>query len=126
MKNIAITSHFNSVRVTPSLLASRVRVIGAGVCLVGKRLGSVEAHTGYGVGEGGAYNLRLGESSGGNTIGLRFLARHLVTFNFPKRMMYLKRTSVGPLADGQNISLFRNAEIAVLAPEKNSPPLRAK
>jgi len=33
-------------------------------------------------------------------IGLQFLARHLVTFNFPKRVMYLKRTSVGPLADG--------------------------
>ncbi len=34
-----------------------------------------------------------------NLIGLQFLARHLVTFNFPKRMMYLKRTSVGPLLD---------------------------
>jgi hypothetical protein len=33
-----------------------------------------------------------------NFIGLEFLARHLVTFNFPKRIMYLKRTSVGPLA----------------------------
>jgi hypothetical protein len=45
-------------------------------------------------------DLRLWESSGGNTIGLRFLARHLVTLNFPKRIMYLKRTSVGPLPDG--------------------------
>ena len=33
-----------------------------------------------------------------NAIGLRFLARHLVTFDFPKRTMYLKRVSVGPLA----------------------------
>ena len=33
-----------------------------------------------------------------NTIGLRFLARHLVTLNFPKRTMYLKRVSAGPLA----------------------------
>jgi len=33
-----------------------------------------------------------------NLIGLQFLARHLVTFNFPKGTMYLKRTSVGPLA----------------------------
>jgi hypothetical protein len=32
-----------------------------------------------------------------NGIGLRFLARHLVTFDFPKRTMYLKRTSIGPL-----------------------------
>ncbi len=30
-------------------------------------------------------------------IGLRFLARHLVTLNFPKRMMYLKQTSIGPI-----------------------------
>ena len=31
-----------------------------------------------------------------NWMGLRFLARHLVTFNFPKRTMYLKKTSAGP------------------------------
>ena len=34
-----------------------------------------------------------------NLVGLRFLARHLVTFNFPKRTMYLQRQSVGPLAN---------------------------
>jgi hypothetical protein len=33
-------------------------------------------------------------------IGLRFLARHLVTLNFPKQMMYLQPRSVGPLPDG--------------------------
>lgn len=32
-----------------------------------------------------------------NGIGLRFLARHLVTFDFPGKTMYLKRTSTGPL-----------------------------
>jgi len=32
-------------------------------------------------------------------LGLRFLARHLVTFDFPKGMMYLKPTSRGPLLD---------------------------
>jgi|GEM_PF-696961 len=42
-------------------------------------------------------NLLVGNS--GNIIGLRFLARHLVTFDFPKGMMYLKQTSVGPLVD---------------------------
>ena len=47
-------------------------------------------------------DLRLWEYSGANTVGLRFLARHLVTLNFPKRIMYLKRTSVGPLADGRS------------------------
>ena len=36
-------------------------------------------------------------SHGRNIIGLRFLARHLVTLDFPRRTLYLKRTSVGPL-----------------------------
>src|ERR1051326_8157390 len=40
---------------------------------------------------------------GHNLVGLRFLARHRVTLNFPKRTMYLQRTSVGP------ISLERNS-----------------
>jgi len=30
-------------------------------------------------------------------IGIRFLARHLVTLDFPKRTMYLQRQSIGPL-----------------------------
>lgn len=34
-----------------------------------------------------------------NMLGLKFLARHLVTFNFPKLIIYLKQTSVGPFAD---------------------------
>jgi len=38
-----------------------------------------------------------------NFIGLRFLARHLVTFNFPKGTMFLQRQSVGPLME-QSIS----------------------
>jgi hypothetical protein len=37
--------------------------------------------------------------NGANLIGLGFLARHLVTFDFPKQAMYLKQTSVGPLVD---------------------------
>jgi hypothetical protein len=32
-------------------------------------------------------------------IGLRFLARHLVTLDFPRHTLYLKRTSTGPLLD---------------------------
>lgn len=32
----------------------------------------------------------------GDLIGLPFLARHLVTFNFPKRMMYLKQETSAP------------------------------
>ena len=34
-----------------------------------------------------------------NSLGLRFLARHLVTFDFPNETMYLKRTSIGPLME---------------------------
>ncbi len=34
-----------------------------------------------------------------NWIGLRFLARHLVTFDFPRAVMYLKQTSSGPLTE---------------------------
>ena len=32
-------------------------------------------------------------------LGLAFLARHLVTLDFPRQTLYLKRTSIGPLAD---------------------------
>jgi len=35
----------------------------------------------------------------GNVVGLRFLARNLVTLNFPKQTMYLKQRSVGPLPE---------------------------
>lgn len=34
-----------------------------------------------------------------NGIGLRFLARHLVTLDFPEQTLYLKRVSEGPLVD---------------------------
>jgi len=37
--------------------------------------------------------------SGINSLGLRFFARHLVTFDFPKQTMYLRRTSAEPLFD---------------------------
>jgi hypothetical protein len=43
-------------------------------------------------------NLTVQIGKHANMIGLRFLARHLVTLNFPKRTMYLKQTSVGPQA----------------------------
>ena len=66
-------------------------------------------------------DLRLWKYSGGNTIGLRFLARHLVTFNFPKRTMYLKRTSVGPLIDESSSTnaapgIGRNEELKAATP----------
>jgi hypothetical protein len=34
-----------------------------------------------------------------NLLGLRFLARHLVTLNFPRRTLWLRRESAGPLPD---------------------------
>jgi hypothetical protein len=43
--------------------------------------------------------LRIG--TGWNALGLRFMARHLVTFDFPKRRVYLKQTSVGPFTGVQ-------------------------
>ncbi len=48
--------------------------------------------------DGQAYtDLNIGTE--GNILGLGFLARHLVTFDFPRRIMYLKKTSAGPLLD---------------------------
>jgi hypothetical protein len=41
--------------------------------------------------------LKLGTSRNANWLGLRFLARHMVTLDFPGQTLYLKRTSVGPL-----------------------------
>ncbi len=42
-------------------------------------------------------NLLVGE--GASLMGLRFLARHLVTLDFPDRMMYLKQAMVGSWTD---------------------------
>jgi hypothetical protein len=38
-------------------------------------------------------------ATGANVVGLRFLARHLVTLDFPKQTLYLKKRNVGPLVD---------------------------
>jgi len=43
-------------------------------------------------------DLKLAETR--QVLGIRFLARHLVTFDFPGGKMYLKQTSTGPLAEG--------------------------
>jgi Aspartyl protease len=60
-----------------------------------------ENYTNLLIGDGGT---NFSKGQGGNEMGLRFLARHLVTFDFPKEKMYLKQTSVGPLVDGKIIS----------------------
>ena len=40
-----------------------------------------------------------------NLLGLQFLARNLVTFNFPKQVMYLKQENIGPLAPGYFLTI---------------------
>jgi hypothetical protein len=42
-------------------------------------------------------NLMFGAPGQANALGLRFLARHLVTLDFPQQMLYLKRTRLGAL-----------------------------
>lgn len=44
-------------------------------------------------------NLNIQIHDHANMLGLTFLARHLVTLDFPKQTIYLKQTSAGPLAD---------------------------
>lgn len=46
---------------------------------------------------------------GENSLGLRFLARHLVTFDFPHRTMYLKKTRTGPLVDKRRLAETKTA-----------------
>jgi predicted aspartyl protease len=43
-------------------------------------------------------DIKVGVGKHADLIGLRFLARHLVTLDFPNRTLYLKKTSTGPLA----------------------------
>ncbi|HUZ07045.1 MAG TPA: hypothetical protein VMV89_06100, partial [Candidatus Paceibacterota bacterium] len=47
-----------------------------------------------------------------NGIGLRVLAENLVTFDFPKRTMYLKRTSDWPLAPRDMEAAMKSAAIS--------------
>jgi len=59
-------------------------------------------------------NLAVAAVEHANVIGLNFLARHLVTLDFPGRTMYLKQTSVGPLK-GDNSVEINNEEIGAPA-----------
>ena len=47
-------------------------------------------------------DLNLG--TGANVLGLGFLARHLVTFDFPRHTMYLKQVSPGPLRNEELVA----------------------
>jgi hypothetical protein len=56
--------------------------------------------------------------SGENSLGLRFLARHLVTFDFPHRTMYLKQTSRGPLVDEELMAAAQAAGNSAFKPAR--------
>jgi len=49
-------------------------------------------------------NITVAAVDHANVLGLGFLARHLVTLDFPKRIMYLKPTSAGSLASGNSMA----------------------
>jgi hypothetical protein len=55
-------------------------------------------------------NLTVAAVEHGHVLGLNFFARHLVTLDFPKRMLYLKQTSVGSLP-GDSAMEISNEEI---------------
>lgn len=55
-------------------------------------------------------NLTIAAVGNANVLGINFVARHLVTLDFPKRVMYLKQTSVNPLA-GDSSMKVSNHEI---------------
>ena len=64
--------------------------------------GAGVAHLSTCIWEGETYSdLAVGVGEDANRLGLRFLARHLVTLDFPNRTMYLKRTSNGPLLSSE-------------------------
>ena len=58
-------------------------------------------------------NLLLG--TGGNVLGLRFLARHLVTLDFLNGTMYLRQQSIGPLPGG-NFMVLKTTRVEALEP----------
>ena len=58
-------------------------------------------------------NLLLG--TGGYVLGLRFLARHLVTLDFLNGTMYLRQQSIGPLPGG-NFMVLKTTRVEALEP----------
>jgi hypothetical protein len=48
---------------------------------------------------------------GGNALGLKFLARHQVTLNFPRQMMYLKHVSEPPLEGRKGRTVTQSCSI---------------
>jgi hypothetical protein len=61
----------------------------------GEGLPVIEAGFPQGTFNGETYHKLVIDSANHNFLGLRFLARHVVTLNFPKHTMYLRRTTDG-------------------------------
>ena len=62
-----------------------------------------------------------GVAPSGDLLGLQFLARNLVTFNFPKRTMYLKQETAEPLASGDSVFMDARKFLSALQ-ETNALP----
>ena len=77
--------------------------LGPGTSYYAERVWAGETYT----------NLLLG--NGGYVLGLRFLARHLVTLDFLNGTMYLRQQSVGPLPGG-NFMVLQTTRIEALEP----------
>jgi hypothetical protein len=77
--------------------------LGPGISYFPERVWSGQTYT----------NLLLG--NGGYVLGLRFLARHLVTLDFINRTMYLRQQSVGPLPGG-NLLVPKTTRVEALEP----------
>ena len=71
-------------------------VYGDGRVWFAKSVWNGETYTNLFIGRGGG---AFENGKNPNFFGLGFLARHLVTFDFPHRVMYLKQTSAGPLVN---------------------------
>ena len=64
-------------------------------------------------------NLIVAAVDHANVLGLSFLARHLVTLDFPNRMMYLKQKSSGPLAGDILMEIAHSGHRAILEAYEN-------
>jgi hypothetical protein len=68
-------------------------------------------------------NLIIAATDHANVLGLNFLARHLVTLDFPKQTIYLKQTGIGPLDDSMQVSrLGAPMEFVEKLKQKNQLP----
>ncbi len=64
-------------------------------------------------------NLIIAAVDHASALGLSFLARHLVTLDFPNRMLYLKQTSIGPLAGDIMMEIARSDHREILEAYKS-------